>query len=73
MLNIFSILIGLFAAMLAFVGLIPFLGWVNWLMLPVAFIGLVLGLLSSSNPGRNLCVVVIIIGILRLMIGGGLF
>lgn len=73
MLNIVSILVGLVAALLAFVGLIPLLGWVNWFMLPVAFVGLVLGLLSSSNGGRNLCMVVIIIGILRLMLGGGLF
>lgn len=73
MLNIVSILVGLVAALLAFIGLIPLLGWVNWLMLPVAFVGLVLGLLSSSNSGRNLCMVVIIIGILRLMLGGGFF
>jgi hypothetical protein len=73
MLNIISILVGLVAALLAFIGLIPLLGWVNWLMLPVAFVGLVLGLLSSSNSGRNLCMVVIIIGILRLMLGGGFF
>lgn len=72
MLNILSILVGLVAALLAFIGLIPLLGWVNWFMLPVAFVGLVIGLLSGSNGGRNLCMVVIIIGILRLMLGGGI-
>ncbi|MEM8695652.1 MAG: hypothetical protein AAGE05_06480 [Pseudomonadota bacterium] len=72
MLNIISILVGLFAALFALIGLIPFLGWVNWFMLPVAFVGLVIGLLADSNGGRNLCMVIIVIGMLRLLIGGGL-
>ncbi len=72
MLNIVSLLIGLVAAVMALVGLIPLLGWVNWLMLPVAFIGLVVGMLSDSNLGRNLCIVVAIVGGLRLLLGGGI-
>ncbi|MGP1283349.1 MAG: hypothetical protein ACTS1X_10270 [Parasphingopyxis sp.] len=72
MLNIVSILIGLFAALLALIGLIPLLGWVNWFMLPVAFVGLVIGLLSDSNGGRNFNLIVIVVGILRLMLGGGI-
>ncbi len=73
MLNLLSILAGLLAAVLALVGLVPLLGWVNWFMLPVAFIGLVLGMLSSGTSGRNLNLVVLIIGGLRLMLGGGIF
>ena len=72
MLNLFSILAGLLAAILAFVGLIPLLGWVNWLMLPVAFIGLILGFLSGSNFGRNLNIIILIVGGLRLFLGGGI-
>ncbi|MGP1352965.1 MAG: hypothetical protein ACTS1Z_06550 [Parasphingopyxis sp.] len=72
MLNILSILAGLLAAILAFVGLIPLLGWVNWFMLPVAFIGLILGVLSDGNLGRNLNIIVLIVGGLRLMLGGGI-
>ena len=72
MLNIVSVIMGLVAAVMALVGLIPLLGWVNWLMLPVAFIGIVLGMLSSGNLGRNLCIVVAIVGGLRLMLGGGI-
>ncbi|QLC25807.1 hypothetical protein HFP57_12775 [Parasphingopyxis algicola] len=73
MLNLVSILVGLFAALLTLVGLIPLLGWVNWFMLPVAFIGLVIGLLSDSNGGRNLNLIIMVVGILRLMLGGGIF
>ena len=72
MLNILSILAGLLAAILAFVGLIPLLGWVNWFMLPVAFVGLILGVLSDGNLGRNINIVVLIVGGLRLMLGGGI-
>lgn len=72
MLNILSILAGLLAAILAFVGLIPLLGWVNWFMLPVAFVGLILGVLSDGNLGRNLNIIVLIVGGLRLMLGGGI-
>ncbi|WP_299321459.1 hypothetical protein [Parasphingopyxis sp.] len=72
MLNILSILAGLVAAVLAFVGLIPLLGWVNWFMLPIAFVGLILGFLSDSNFGRNLNIIILIVGGLRLMLGGGI-
>lgn len=72
MLNLLSFLAGLIAAVLALVGLIPLLGWVNWLMLPLAFIGLVLGALSSSNGGRNFNIVILIVGVVRLWLGGGI-
>lgn len=73
MLNILSIFIGLFAALLVIPGMIPFFGWVNWIMLPFGGAALLLGLLSSRNEGRNLAIVVLAIGIIRLWIGGGFF
>lgn len=71
MLNILSILIGLVALVFAIPGLIPLLGWINWLMLPIALIGAGVGALSSSNAGRNLNLIVLVVGMLRLMLGGG--
>lgn len=73
MLNIVSLLIGAVALLLTLIALIPLLGWANWLILPFAVVGLVLGLLSRGNAGRNLNIVVLVIGILRLWIGGGIF
>lgn len=73
MLNVISILIGFFAALFAFIGLLPLLGWLNWFMLPVAFLGLIIGLLSASNGGRNFNMVIIILGMVRLWLGGGIF
>ena len=72
MLNILSILIGLVALLLAIPSAIPFLGWGNWVVLPIAVIGAGIGALSRSNHGRNFCLVVLVIAVLRLMLGGGI-
>ncbi|HEX8574496.1 MAG TPA: hypothetical protein VF759_17275 [Allosphingosinicella sp.] len=72
MLNIVSLLIGVVAALLAVPAFLPLLGWVNWLVVPVALIGLLFGLLSGRTSGRNLNLIVIAVGVVRLMLGGGL-
>ena len=73
MLNLASILIGIVTLIGVVIAFIPLLGWLNWFVLPIAVVGLALGAASSSNAGRNLCIVVVVIGVLRLMLGGGLF
>lgn len=73
MFNIISILIGLFALLCAIPAFIPFLGALNWIVVPIAVIGLGFGILSSHNGGRNLNLVVIVIGVIRLILGGGIF
>ncbi|ENY80761.1 MULTISPECIES: hypothetical protein [Sphingopyxis] len=72
MLNIASIFIGLVALILAIPAFIPFLGWANWVIIPIAVVGLALGAMSSRTSGRNLNIVVIVVGVVRLMLGGGL-
>jgi hypothetical protein len=71
MLNILSLIIGIVAGAVAVFGLIPFLGWANWFLLPVAGVGLVLGLISARKEGQILNLVVIGIALVRLMLGGG--
>ncbi|MFN3817742.1 hypothetical protein [Blastomonas sp.] len=73
MLNILSILIGLFALLMAIPAFLPLLGALNWLIIPVAMLGVLVGFVSSSNTGRNLCLVVLAICIIRLSLGGGIF
>ena len=73
MLNLVSLLIGAVAAVLAVPAFLPLLGWMNWLVVPVALLGLLFGLASGSKSGRNLNLIVIVIGVVRLMLGGGLF
>ena len=72
MLNVLSILVGIVALALAIPSAIPLLGWGNWLVLPIALVGIGLGALSSSNHGRNFCLIVFAIAVIRLMIGGGI-
>ncbi len=72
MFNIVSLAIGFVALLLAIPAFIPFLGWANWLVVPLAILGAGVGQLSDTKWGRNLNILVIVIGVLRLMLGGGL-
>lgn len=71
MLNIISIVIGLVGLVLAIIGMVPLLGWTNWIWLIVPAIGAGIGALSSSTRGRNFNLVVLGIMAVRLMVGGG--
>ena len=73
MLNILSILIGIVTLPAAMIAFIPLLGWIYWFVLPLALLGLGIGTLSSHAAGRNLNLVVIVVGVLRLAIGHGIF
>ena len=70
--NLFSIIIGVVALLGALVGFVPLLGWFNWLVIPLAVVGLILGLLATSNSGRNVNLVVLVLAVIRLFLGGGL-
>jgi len=72
MFNFVSLIIGVVALLCALIAFIPLLGALNWLIVPLAIIGAVVGMMSRSTAGRNLNLLVIVIGILRLMLGGGL-
>jgi hypothetical protein len=71
MLNAVSILTGVVALLLAIPAAIPFLGWGNWIVLPIALVGAGIGALSRSNHGRNFCLLVFVVACLRLWLGGG--
>ena len=72
MLNVISILIGLVALLLAIPATIPLLGWGNWFVLPIAVVGAGIGMLSRSKGGRNFCLIVFAIAVVRLSLGGGI-
>lgn len=71
MLNLVSILIGVVTLALGVVAFFPLLGWMNWLVIPIGIVGAAVGALSSTNGGRNMNLVLIVIFTLRLMLGGG--
>lgn len=72
MFNLVSLIIGLVALALATIAFLPLLGWANWLIIPLAIIGAAVGMVSRGTAGRNLNLLVIVIGVVRLMLGGGI-
>ncbi len=72
MFNLVSLLIGAVAFICALIAFLPLLGWANWLIIPLAVIGAGVGMISGSTSGRNLNLFVIVIGVVRLMLGGGI-
>ena len=73
MFNLLSLGIGLVAFLLALIAFIPPLGAANWLIVPLAVVGFVLGLMSRERAGRTLNIVVIVLGVGRLILGHGIF
>ena len=77
-----SLILGVLAICGMFLGLIPFLGWLNWFVIPFAGIGLLVSIIavvtSQENRGMGiagivLCSIALFISIPRLIIGGGIF
>ena len=78
--GLISLLWGIVAMIWMVVALIPFLGWGNWFLIPFAAIGAVIAaigiaLTRAENRGRAkaglvLNGIVIIVGVVRLMLGG---
>jgi hypothetical protein len=73
MFNLVSLIIGVVALVCALIAFIPLLGWANWLIIPLAIIGAAIGMISRGTAGRNLNLFVILIGVIRLVLGGGIF
>ena len=71
--NIASKTIGIIALLGMLIGLIPFLGIINWIVIPLAVIGLIIGIFSKNTGGLLLNGIVLIVAALRLIVGGGIF
>ncbi|HEX5238685.1 MAG TPA: hypothetical protein VFW39_09510 [Sphingomicrobium sp.] len=72
MFNLVSLIIGFVALICVAVALIPLLGWLNWLIIPLAIIGAGIGVVSRGSAGRNLNLFVIVVAVVRLALGGGI-
>lgn len=70
--NVISVLIGIVALVIALVGFIPLLGWLNWFAIPIAVVGLIVGQFDVRRSGRNLNGIVIAFAAIRLFLGGGI-
>ena len=65
-------LLGIIALLITLVAFIPLLGILNWVAIPLSIIFLIICVLIKSDNGKTLCIVSIIVGILRLLLGGGI-
>ncbi len=80
--GLISLLWGIVAILWMVVAFIPLLGWGNWFVIPFAAVGAIIaaiGILFTAplNRGRAktgllLNVLVIVVGVLRLTLGGGI-
>ncbi len=73
MLNLLSILLGIIALPVLLLGLVPFLGWLNYLVILLTVIGILLGSMADSKVGRTFNIVVLVIGFIRLAMGHFIF
>ena len=64
--NLISLIIGVVALLFALVAFLPLLGWANWLIIPLAIVGAVVGSAGRATTGRNLNLFVILVGVVRL-------
>lgn len=78
--GLISLLWGIVAMLFMFLGLIPLLGALNWLVIPFAGVGAIIaavGIMLRGDKGRRakagllLNAVVIVIAAIRLSLGGG--
>lgn len=69
--QIFSVLIGLFAALCMVPSLIPLLGALNWLVLVFCVAGIIFGVFPERKIGLTINIAVGIVALVRLILGGG--
>lgn len=60
------------ALIVALVGFLPLLGLLNWVAIPIAVVGLIVGMFDTRTSGRNFNAVVIAFSAVRLFLGGGI-
>jgi hypothetical protein len=78
-------LVGFILGLISLIGwavaLIPLLGWLNWIFIPLAVLGLVFSIIGVFIPipprslgiaGIIMCLIVIILGFIRLKMGCGI-
>lgn len=77
--GLISLLWGIVALLWMVLAFIPLLGWGNWFLIPFAAVGALIALLftSAGNRGRAktglvLNGLVIVVGVMRLTLGGGI-
>ena len=77
-----GLVIGIFSIIGMFIAFLPLLGWMNWGVIPFALAGLVISIIGTATARKSrgsgvaaiaLCCIAIIVGLIRLNLGGGIF
>lgn len=79
--GVISLLWGIVALLWMVLALIPLVGWANWLLIPFAAVGAVIAAIgiavtraphnSRAKAGLVLNGIAIVVGAIRLLLGGG--
>jgi hypothetical protein len=70
--NVISVIIGIVSLVICLIGLIPVLGWLEWISLALCMVGTIFGIFGDRKSGMNLNLVVGVVAIFRLVMGGGI-
>ena len=73
MFQFLSVIVGLACAILLVPGLLPLLGWVQWVVLLGCVLGVIFGSFCQKKIGLTINLVVGAVAVLRLFLGGGIF
>ena len=80
--QVLSLIWGILAVIAMVIAFLPFLGWLNWLVVPFSAIGLIVSIVATAIAKRErglaiagivCCSVAILLGSIRLTLGGGWF
>ncbi len=67
-----SVIIGILSGILMVPGLIPLLGWVQWIVLAGCTLGFIFGAFAEKKTGLLINGAVAIVAMLRLILGQGI-
>lgn len=73
MFQLLSVLCGIAAAIIMVPGIIPFLGWLQWLVLVLVVFGAIFGSFCEKKTGLTINIIIGVVAVIRLMLGGGGF
>lgn len=71
--KILGIVLGSLSLMAAILAFIPFLGLLNWVVVPFALVCFAISAFINSKIGRRLSGIALVVSIARLFLGGGFF
>ena len=66
-----GLLLAIISVLITCISFLPFLGWGNWVGIPVSIFALLFSAIGGTKSGTIISIIMIVIGIIRLLIGGG--